>query len=191
MTRIVNNTRKCIDCGNPVPRKVLRCPACHKVALLNRPTYERTPEHNLMMSQITTGLKRPGFVPASKRPEIAQKILAYWTPERREAARQRGLEFAKDPDMRLRYGQPGEKNPMWEDGRSQIPYAPGWARKVKSLAWERAGSLCEICGEAPCDTHHIDFSKDNHSLDNLQVLCRKCHKHLHAVHLRNSKSLQC
>lgn len=80
---------------------------------------------------------------------------------------------------------------MWEDGRAQIPYARGWTRAVKQMAWERAGNRCEICQcDKPCDTHHKDFRKDNHVLENLQVLCRKCHKGLHAAHLKN-KNLQC
>jgi 5-methylcytosine-specific restriction endonuclease McrA len=122
---------------------------------------------------------------ASTRPEVADKIRQWWTPERREAARQRGERFAVDPEWRQRCGSPGEANPMWEDGRTQIPYARGWARKVKQLAWQRANYHCEICGsDKPHDTHHKDFRKDNHSLDNLQVLCRKCHKRLHVEHLR-------
>jgi len=138
------------------------------------------------MSTRTTGILRPGAVPASTRPEVANKILAYWTPERREAARVRGLAFAKNQEWRLNCGLPGAMNPMWEDGRAAIPYARGWSRKVKALAWERAGNRCEICQcDTPCDTHHKDFRKDNHDLENLQVLCRKCHKGLHAENLKS------
>lgn len=148
-------------------------------------TYQRTPEHNQLMSARTTGIRRPGFRAASTTPEVAEKIRQSWTPEKREAARRRGFQFAQDAEWRLRCGLPGEQNPMWEDGRTQIPYARGWTRKVKELAWERAGYRCEICqSDKPHDTHHKDFRKDNHDLDNLQVLCRKCHKRLHVEHLR-------
>ena len=76
-------------------------------------------------------------------------------------------------------------NPMWENGRSQIPYARGWTRKVKLIALERANHQCEICqSNKTLDTHHIDYHKDNHDLSNLQVLCRKCHKKIHVEHLR-------
>ena len=134
------------------------------------------------MSDRTKG--RPKKYPsASTNPEVAEKIRQAWSPEMREAARQRGLRNAKDPKWREKCGLPGEKNPMWENGRSQIPYSRGWARKVRQLAWERANHSCEMCGGKPRDTHHKDFGKDNHNLDNLQVLCRKCHKRLHADHL--------
>ena len=73
---------------------------------------------------------------------------------------------------------------MREDGRAVLPYARGWSRKAKALAWERAGNRCEMCGLPPRDTHHKDFEKSNHDLENLQVLCRKCHKALHVAHLK-------
>jgi hypothetical protein len=174
----------CIDCGAPVGRRVKRCPECHQIALPKRQTYERTPELNQAMSTRTTGIRR-STPSASTQPEVAEKIRQWWTPERREAARQRGLEFSQRPEWRLNCGMPGEKNPMWEGGRTKMPYARGWARKVKALAWERAGNRCEICqSDTPRDTHHKDFRKDNHELENLQVLCRSCHKRLHAEHRR-------
>ena len=141
------------------------------------------------MSARTTGIRRPGWKPPSATRKVAEKIRRAWTPEKREAARRRGLENAKDQAWRLRCGLPGSMNPMWEDGRTQIPYARGWTRKAKTLAWERAGHRCEICrSDKPHDTHHKDFRKDNHDLSNLQVLCRKCHKGLHAERVRASKS---
>jgi hypothetical protein len=142
------------------------------------------------MSTRTTGIPKTGPTGGSL-PGVAEKIRQSWDQSKKDAARIRGNRFSQDPEWRLRCGQPGEKNPMWEDGRTQIPYARGWSRKVKALAWERAGHRCEICqSDKPCDTHHKDFRKDNHSLDNLQVLCRKCHKRLHAEKVRLSKSLR-
>ena len=187
MLRFRCNTHKpylCIDCGTPVGRRVMRCPVCAATALYNRPIYERTPEHRKLMSARTKGIPR-NYPSASTRPEVAERIRQAWTPEMREAALKRGLANAKDPQWRERCGLPGDQNPMWENGRSQIPYSRGWARKVKQLAWERADHVCEVCGGKPLDTHHIDFHKDNHDLDNLQVLCRKCHKQLHVAHLKN------
>lgn len=164
----------------------MRCPDCAKIALKNRKTYERTPEHCKLMSDRTKG-KKKNYPSPSTKPEVAEKIRQAWTDKMKEAARQRGFRNAENPKWRLKCGSPGEKNPMWENGRSEIPYSPGWARKVKQLAWKRANFLCEICGGKPVDTHHRDFQKNDHSLDNLQVLCRKCHKKLHVEHL---KSLQ-
>jgi transcriptional regulator with XRE-family HTH domain len=49
--------------------------------------------------------------------------------------------------------------------------------KRKVLA--RSKYLCEDCGKDAEAVHHIDLSKDNHSLDNLIALCRKCHGKAH------------
>ena len=137
------------------------------------------------MSARTTGILRPGWKPPSADRVVAERIRKAWTPEMREAARLRGLKNAQQQEWRLRCGLPGSLNPMWEDGRTAIPYARGWARKVKALAWDRADHHCEICqSDKPHDTHHKDFRKDNHALENLQVLCRRCHKGLHAENLR-------
>ena len=150
------------------------------------PAYERTPEHRALMSSRTAG-KPKAYPTGGSLPGVAEKIRSAWTPEMRESARLRGLASARDQEWRLSCGQPGAMNPMWEDGRTQMPYARGWSRKVKALAWERAENRCEICqSDTPHDTHHRDFHKDNHDLSNLQVLCRKCHKRLHVEHLRAS-----
>src|SRR3990167_9748010 len=165
----------CQSCGKPTRR-----PLCRKC----KPPYQRTPELNQAMSERTKGIRRD-YPSASTRPEVAESIRQAWTPAMREAARLRGLERANDPEWRLRCGLPGHLNPMWEDGRTEIPYARGWTRKVKQLAWQRVGHRCEICGsDKPRDTHHKDFRKDNHALENLQVLCRKCHKKLHIENLK-------
>ncbi|GAA0107358.1 helix-turn-helix domain-containing protein [Clostridium tertium] len=46
----------------------------------------------------------------------------------------------------------------------------------KKLAFERANCKCEICGEVAEEIHHKDNSKIDHSLENLQALCCKCHR---------------
>lgn len=52
-------------------------------------------------------------------------------------------------------------------------------QRIKLL--KRSAGKCEICKEKQVEeTHHIDDSKSKHRLDNLIILCRKCHKLLHA-----------
>jgi DNA-binding Xre family transcriptional regulator len=48
----------------------------------------------------------------------------------------------------------------------------------RKLAFERSNYKCEICGEAAEEIHHKDNSKEDHSLDNLQALCCKCHREI-------------
>lgn len=178
MKREVNNTRKCIDCGAPVPRKVKRCPSCNQAFLKARPTYERTPEHRAKMSAALTG-KTHNWSSASTRSEVAEKIRDWWTPERRERARLRGEMLAENRQWRdmIAASVAGEKNPNYQDKDNATGYAPGWGRLHRHLIRERAGGKCEVCGrEGRLDIHHRDFSKDNHDPENLQVLCRRCHK---------------
>ena len=66
---------------------------CHKGV----PSYPRTARHREMMSKFWRGRKRTKPSP-STRPEVAQRILDWWTSGRREAARQRGISFASDPN---------------------------------------------------------------------------------------------
>jgi len=186
MKRQVNNTRKCIECGAPVPRKVKRCPPCHAQFLRVRPTYPRTAAHRRRMSEATKG-KPKAYPSASTRPEVAERIRQSWTPEKIEAARQRGLRFALDPAWRLRIAESvaGPLNPRWEDGRAVLPYSPGFAGKVRQLVRERDGNRCRQCGSTKhlC-VHHADFEKTNHDLANLVLLCRKCHTIAHVAHQR-------
>jgi len=186
MKRQWNTSRKCIECGVPVPRKVRRCPTCHSRFLLTRPAYPRTAEHRQRMSEATTG-KPKAYPSPSTRPEVAERIRQSWTPDKIEAARQRGLQFALDPEWRRRVAESvaGPLNPRWEDGRAVLPYSPGFAGKVRQLVRERDGNQCRKCGSTKtlC-VHHADFQKTNHDLANLVLLCRKCHT---AAHQANAK----
>ncbi len=60
-------------------------------------------------------------------------------------------------------------------------YEYRWTKELaqnRKLAFERANYKCEICGEAAEEIHHKDNSKVDHSLDNLQALCCKCHREI-------------
>ncbi len=187
MPRQANNTRKCIECGAEVPRKVKRCPPCNQAFLKVRGTYERTDEHKHLMSEVTTG-KPKAHRPASERPEVAAKIRESWTEEKREAARTRGLQFALDPEWRMKIALSvaGPNNPRWEDGRAVLPYTPGFGAKIRELVAERDGHKCVRCGatRSLC-VHHKDFAKHDHRIENLELMCRRCHVR---EHVRHSKS---
>lgn len=46
---------------------------------------------------------------------------------------------------------------------------------------------CEMCGWDAKTIHHIDESLDNHKMDNLCVVCSKCHTVLHSIDTRGAK----
>lgn len=164
------NQRPCPQCGNPMHRQSRLCMPCSRAdpawrqkvseQRKGRPSYERTPEHRAHLSGVLTGRKKPdGWRSASTRPEIAAKIQAWWTPERREAKRQE--ELAKNPEARYH-------------GLS----AKEAARRVAAVG------TCQNCGHdgsgSRLDIHHKDRNKRNQSPENLIVLCHRCHMREHA-----------
>jgi len=134
------------------------------------------------MSAILKGRRQRG-IGWNHSAETRAKMRQAWTPENRRAAKERGDQFALDPNWRKKIAESvsGSKNPRYQDGHALSPYGPGWGRVNRRIARQRANDRCEICGAmGRLDTHHKDGSKDNHAMDNLQVLCRKCHKKVHA-----------
>ena len=75
-------------------------------------------------------------------------------------------------------GLKGALNPRWNGGISEYPnhYQMKLARIER---FKQTKGLCEICGKDADVIHHIDYSKSNHKLDNLLVVCNRCHVVLH------------
>jgi len=75
----------------------------------------------------------------------------------------------------------GEKNPAWKGGGWDRPHGPGFDGELKRRVRKRGGFCCTLCGKPTGETgqelsvHHIDYSRDNHNLNNLVALCRSCH----------------
>lgn len=58
----------------------------------------------------------------------------------------------------------------------------GYMKPYKEILIRERGYKCECCGLSEwlsqpitLQVHHIDFNNQNHSLDNLQLLCPNCH----------------
>ena len=155
----IYNTHKpylCIDCGAPVGRRVMRCPDCQANA--PRGKYPRSAETRQKMRENQLG-KKHDWSSGSTRPEVAEKIRAWWTPERREAQSKKLLEL--NPDARYH-------------GLS--------SRHAQALVVE--AGRCANCGgdgtESHLGVHHKDRDKHNQSPDNLIILCHRCHMQEHA-----------
>ena len=127
------------------------------------------------MSQRLKGRKHD-YRSGSTRPEVAAKIAAWWTPERREAKR---LEMLK-------------RNP-------QARYH-GLSAKAAARLVKEAGS-CQCCdgdgSESRLGIHHKDRNKHNQRPSNLEVVCHRCHMREHrneigwAAYHRKRKTSPC
>ena len=90
------------------------------------------------------------------------------------------VNFEKGEDKR-RFGKGlvKELNPAWNGGTSFLPYTLDWTQTLRRSIRERDKYQCKMCGipqgDRVLDIHHIDYSKDNCSPNNLVSLCRKCH----------------
>ena len=73
----------------------------------------------------------------------------------------------------------GDKNPNWNNGSSFEPYSPEFNKEKKQQVLKRDNYTCQ-CPDCKHKTntlhiHHIDYDKQNNSLDNLITLCNSCH----------------
>ena len=76
----------------------------------------------------------------------------------------------------------GERNCNWKGGVAEYPNH-GEMKRNRLIKLREAEGRCEVCGEEAFCVHHLDESKDNHDLDNLAVVCKKCHQVLHNENL--------
>jgi len=141
----------CPVCGGPMSKGAKSCLPCSK-------PYERTQDHRERMSDATRGKPKP-HLQGRKRPNHAQLMRDWWTPERREAKRQEMLK--RNPNARY-HGLSAEG-----------------ARTLR----ESVGR-CEQCGhdgsESRLDVHHRNGNKRDQRLANLEVLCHHCHMRRHS-----------
>lgn len=71
----------------------------------------------------------------------------------------------------------------WEGFVSKQAY-PGLSKRRKSETKERDSFTCQICGKylkgsSRAIVHHIDGDKTNQDMNNLVLVCRKCHALIH------------
>ena len=74
---------------------------------------------------------------------------------------------------------------LWQGGIWHDPYPPEWTDLLKEAIRQRDNYICQECGVhqdelnhgqvKKLDIHHIDYDKDNCTLENLIALCRGCH----------------
>jgi hypothetical protein len=72
----------------------------------------------------------------------------------------------------------GDTNWNWNGGIAEYPNQ-NLMRKNRLVKIGQQHVKCEICGHKGDKIHHKDGSKDNHKIDNLMLLCIKCHYRIH------------
>ena len=75
-------------------------------------------------------------------------------------------------------GAKGNRNPRWNNGASEYPnhYL---MKQNRILKLQQTKGKCEICKKQGYEIHHKDRTRDNHLLENLILLCKRCHCLLH------------
>lgn len=142
----------CPECGQPMAATSEKCRKC-------KPSYVRTAEHCKKLSETLAGKPKP-WLKGKKRPEIGRKISAWWTEERREAKRQEML------------------------GRNPKARYHGLSAKSAARLVQRIGH-CERCNhdgsESHLGVHHKNRDKHDHRVENLEIVCHRCHMQEHAA----------
>ena len=81
--------------------------------------------------------------------------------------------------------RPERKNPRGADWRTGVPRGPYDGNSIRAQ-FERARAAkmevvdaCERCGRDWEEAHHADFDRENNAVENLMLLCRRCHRRIH------------
>lgn len=71
----------------------------------------------------------------------------------------------------------GESNPHWQNKKNSVSYkyGPAFNEKLKQQIRWLDNYKCQLCGKLGKDVHHIDYNKQNNTINNLTTLCRSCH----------------
>lgn len=75
----------------------------------------------------------------------------------------------------------GRRNPAYYHGNGYLPYPNEWTKKFTKYIRKRYNYTCQLCSKIhnknkrKFEVHHIDYNKNNLDLDNLTLLCHKCH----------------
>ena len=82
------------------------------------------------------------------------------------------------PPDDIRYTPKGKRNGRWAGGISE--YKNHYEmKKNRLIKLKQTESKCEICKRRGRHIHHKDGSKNNHNLENLLLVCHRCHGLIH------------
>lgn len=84
----------------------------------------------------------------------------------------RGISFSRPKGIK------GNLNRHWNGGTSDYPNHHQM-KKNRLIKIDQEKGKCEICKRKATQAHHKDRDKTNHTIDNLKLLCVKCHRRAH------------
>lgn len=87
----------------------------------------------------------------------------------------KGTILSEQAKINIGLGHKGSKHWNWQGGISNNQYPVDWTNTLKKAIREKYKYICQICNEYAWIVHHIDYNKDNCSVDNLIIVCRSCH----------------
>ena len=113
----------------------------------------------------------------------------YWRKQKnRKIASQNKLKYWKSHKSKshrdnLIKSVTGIKNNEWKGGISKN-YTSVFRKRLRKIVFERDGNMCQMCykekrGTSKFEVHHINGDKFNDKLNNLILLCSKCHIKIH------------
>jgi len=79
----------------------------------------------------------------------------------------------------------GKNSSLWVNGNTEYEYPRIFSNKLKDTVRERDEKKCVLCGldelknERKLSVHHIDYDRENCSMNNLVSLCDVCHGKTH------------
>ena len=85
-------------------------------------------------------------------------------------------------------GAKGELNHNWNGGVADYPHHHQM-KKNRKVVLGQANYVCHYCGKKANEVHHLDLSKDNHSLSNLVASCHKCNAQIRRPHTSKFKRI--
>jgi hypothetical protein len=73
---------------------------------------------------------------------------------------------------------------------SEYLKSPSW-KKLRKLAYQRSNHSCDFCGNEAVAVHHVKYPKkyNEDCLDNLIVVCKKCHELTHGLRESDKKNI--
>lgn len=87
----------------------------------------------------------------------------------------RNLPLNLDVDYRV-YCKQGKRNPRWSGGHKGYYENHGLLKSQRRIRMLLAGGICEVkgCQKEAKQIYHLNRDTNDHRLENLIVICRKC-----------------